>query len=156
MSPRPVDRLSIALAQLNPIVGDVAGNADKVRQARVQAANAGADLVAFPELFLAGDPPEDLVLKPAFQAACRPGGQDELVFDGSSFALNADRTIAAQLPAFSEALAVTQWERIGSGWRCATTPSGPVEEGEKADYAACVLGLRDYVNKSGFSGVVIG
>src|SRR5882724_13603854 len=71
MNPRPADRLSIALAQLNPIVGDVAGNADMVRQARAQAAAAGADLVAFPELFIAGYPPEDLVLKPAFQAACR-------------------------------------------------------------------------------------
>ena len=52
MSPRPADRLSIALAH-NPTVGDVAGNADKVRQARAQAAAAGADLVAFPELFIA-------------------------------------------------------------------------------------------------------
>src|SRR5437868_10266285 len=68
---RPADSLKIALAQLNPTVGDVAGNADKVRRARDQAAAMGADLVAFPELFIAGYPPEDLVLKPAFQAACR-------------------------------------------------------------------------------------
>ena len=68
---RPADSLKIALAQLNPTVGDVLGNADKVRRAREQAAAMGADLVAFPELFLAGYPPEDLVLKPAFQAACR-------------------------------------------------------------------------------------
>ena len=68
---RPADTLNIALAQLNPVVGDVAGNADKVRRARGEAAAAGADLVAFPELFIAGYPPEDLVLKPAFQAACR-------------------------------------------------------------------------------------
>ena len=71
MAPRPSDHLKIALAQLNPTVGDVAGNADKVRRARAQAAAEGADLVAFPELFIAGYPPEDLVLKPAFQAACR-------------------------------------------------------------------------------------
>ena len=71
MAPRPADSLNIALAQLNPTVGDVAGNADKVRRARDRAAAEGADLVAFPELFLAGYPPEDLVLKPAFQAACR-------------------------------------------------------------------------------------
>ena len=71
MDPRPADSLNIALAQLNPTVGDVAGNADKVRRARDQAAAQGADLVAFPELFIAGYPPEDLVLKPAFQAACR-------------------------------------------------------------------------------------
>ena len=64
-------RFTITLAQLNPIVGDVAGNADKARRARAEAAREGADLVAFPELFLSGYPPEDLVLKPAFQAACR-------------------------------------------------------------------------------------
>src|SRR6266851_283900 len=68
---RPVDRLTIALAQLNPLVGDCAGNADKVRRARVEAAQGGADLVMLPELFIAGYPPEDLVLKPSFQAACR-------------------------------------------------------------------------------------
>ena len=63
------DTLALALAQLNPTVGDVAGNLDKARRARAQAA--GADIVVFTELFLAGYPPEDLVLKPAFQAACR-------------------------------------------------------------------------------------
>src|SRR5437588_8409280 len=71
MSPRPSDSLAIAIAQLNPIVGDIAGNAEKARRARTEAARDGADLVAFPELFLSGYPPEDLVLKPAFQAACR-------------------------------------------------------------------------------------
>src|SRR5829696_1188728 len=71
MNARPADRLAIALAQLNPAVGDVAGNAEKVRRARATAAGQGADLVMFPELFIAGYPPEDLVLKPAFQAACR-------------------------------------------------------------------------------------
>src|SRR5438067_868177 len=71
MSPRPADRLAIAIAQLNPIVGDIAGNAEKARRARAQARGDGADLVAFPELFLSGYPPEDLVLKPAVQAACR-------------------------------------------------------------------------------------
>src|SRR6202048_3446004 len=71
MNARPADRLAIALAQLNATVGDVAGNAEKVRRARATAAGEGADLVVFPELFIAGYPPEDLVLKPAFQAACR-------------------------------------------------------------------------------------
>src|SRR5215475_10767334 len=68
---RPADRLAIALAQLNPTVGDVVGNTAKARAARATAAAHGADLVIFPELFIAGYPPEDLVLKPAFQAACR-------------------------------------------------------------------------------------
>src|SRR2546423_3926855 len=71
MNARPADSLKIALAQLNPTVGDIAGNADKVRGARDRAAAMAADLAAFPELFIAGYPPEDLVLKPAFQAACR-------------------------------------------------------------------------------------
>src|SRR5215468_7487019 len=65
------DRLAITIAQLNPIVGDVAGNADKARGARATATAAGADLVLLPELFICGYPPEDLVLKPALQAACR-------------------------------------------------------------------------------------
>src|ERR1041384_4939331 len=71
MNARPADRLAIALAQLNPTVGDVTGNTEKVRRARGVAAGQGADLVIYPELFIAGYPPEDLVLKPAFQAACR-------------------------------------------------------------------------------------
>jgi predicted amidohydrolase len=65
------DRLAIAVAQLNPIVGDVSGNLERARIARAEAARDGAEIVAFSELFIAGYPPEDLVLKPAFQAACR-------------------------------------------------------------------------------------
>ena len=294
MNARPADSLKIALAQLNPVVGDVAGNADKVRRARDQVAGQGVDVLAFPELFISGYPPEDLVLKPAFQAACRSavealarestngppllvgtpwvedgklynayvllaggaieairfkvdlpnygpfdekrvfvpgpmpgpillkgvrvgipicediwgsevveclsetggeillvpngspywrgktdhrfniavarvvesglpliylnmvGGQDELVFDGASFALHADRSIGVQLPAFTETVAVTQWRREAGGWRCVDGPIARTDESDKSDYAACVLGLRDYVNKSGFKGVVIG
>src|SRR5919197_1660332 len=61
----------ITLAQLNPTVGDVTGNAAKARAAREKAAADGADLLLLPELFVCGYPPEDLVLKPAFQSACR-------------------------------------------------------------------------------------
>ncbi len=71
MNARPTDSLAIAVAQLNPTVGDIDGNAGKARAARAQAARDGADLVAFSELFICGYPPEDLVLKPALQAACR-------------------------------------------------------------------------------------
>src|SRR3954451_948584 len=63
--------LRIALAQLNPTVGDVAGNAAKVRAARSEAAGLGADVVMFPELFLAGYPPADLARTPASEAVCR-------------------------------------------------------------------------------------
>ncbi|MBO0751193.1 MAG: NAD+ synthase, partial [Bradyrhizobiaceae bacterium] len=65
------DRFAITIAQLDATVGDIAGNAAKVRSARLASAAAGADLVVLPELFICGYPPEDLVLKPALQAACR-------------------------------------------------------------------------------------
>src|SRR6266571_5277608 len=300
MNARPTDRLAIAIGQLNPTVGDIAGNADKARRARAEAARSGADVVALPELFLSGYPPEDLVLKPAFQAACRAkveelaretasggpalligtpwfaegkvynayclldrgviaavrlkvnlpnygvfderrvfapgpppgpvnfrgvrigipicediwtewgdyedvveclaetgaelmivpngsphsrdkddvrlnlavarvtesgvpliyinqvGGQDELVFDGASFGLQADRALAFQLPPFHEVVQTLRWERSGNGWRCIDDFIVAVEAGDKADYFACMLGLRDYVSKNGFKGVVLG
>ena len=58
--------LRVALAQLNPTVGDLEGNGCKVIEWTERAREAGADLVAFPELFLTGYPPEDLLLKPSF------------------------------------------------------------------------------------------
>jgi NAD+ synthase len=69
MSQTPATRLKIALAQANPIVGDLDANIAKLRAMRVDAS--GADLIVFPELFVTGYPPEDLVLKPAFQTAAR-------------------------------------------------------------------------------------
>ena len=292
---QPADTLAIALAQLNCTVGDIDGNAAKVRRARAEAAGFGADLVMFTELFLAGYSPEDLVLKPAFQEACRAaceelaretsdggpavllglpwaedglvynafalldkgcieavrfktdlpnygvfdekrvfaagpmpgpivfkgvrigipicediwgpdpveciadtggeillvpngspyhrdksdvrlnvavarvmesglplvylnqvGGQDELVFDGGSFALNSDGSLALQMPAFCECVARTLWRRGPQGWRCTQGPRATVPEGDEADYAACVTGLRDYVDKNRFPGVVMG
>ena len=83
------------------------------------------------------------------------GGQDEVVFEGASFALNADRSLAVQLPAFRP------WSRApsgsaGKGWACVEGPREIVEEGDEADYAACVLGLRDYVENNRFPGVVLG
>jgi len=289
------DRLAITIAQLNPIVGNIAGNADKTRGARAKAAAAGADLVLLPELFICGYPPEDLVLKPALQAACRAavetlardtadggpamlvgtpwvedgklynaaalleggrvaglrfkvdlpnygvfdekrvfapgplpgpmnvrgvrigvpicediwgsepvecisetggeillvpngspyrrgviderlnvavarvreaglplvylnqvGGQDELVFEGASFVLNRDLTLAAQLPAFREDIATIGFVRTAAGWRAEAGSIASIESGDEADYAACVLGLRDYVDKNRFPGVVIG
>ena len=85
------------------------------------------------------------------------GGQDELVFDGASFALDADRRLVAQAPWFEPALLVTRWADDGDGWRFVgerqlTRPPEPLE----AIYRAMVLGLRDYVAKNGFPGVVLG
>ncbi|MFG1266026.1 NAD+ synthase [Xanthobacter aminoxidans] len=290
----PADTLLIAIAQLNPTVGDVSGNLAIARRARQTAGEAGADLVVFPELFIAGYPAEDLVLKPAFLAACQEavealaaetatgpavligapwveegrlfnsvllleegkisavrhkvdlpnygvfdekrvfaagplpgpipfkgvrlgvpicediwgpdvveclaetgaeilivpngspyrrsvyaereniavarvvesrlpllyvnqvGGQDELVFDGASFVLNADRFPALQFPGFVERVRLSCWQRFEDTWRCLGGNLVEAMEGDEADYAACVVGLRDYVNKNGFPGVVLG
>ena len=63
-------RLTIALAQLNPTVGDIDGNLALIRKARDDAAAAGADLLVLPELAIIGYPPEDLVLRPSVVDAC--------------------------------------------------------------------------------------
>ncbi|MSO76998.1 MAG: NAD+ synthase [Alphaproteobacteria bacterium] len=290
------DKLEIAIAQIDPTMGDVAGNLERIRRARAEAKALGADLVVFSELVLSGYPPEDLVLKPAFQESCRQGietlaaatgdggpamivgspwleagllynaallleggkvaatrykvdlpnygvfdekrvfqpgpmpgpmnfrgvrlgvpicediwsptvveclqetgaeiilvpngspfetdkqdqriqlavarvvetglpivyvnqvgGQDELVFDGASFVVGADRRLVAQLPAWREDVALTSWRRSGNaGWTCVAGPMAKNPEGLPAIYHAMVLGLRDYVNKNRFPGVLIG
>lgn len=293
-----VSSIKIALAQLNPVVGDMAGNVGRIRAARAEAARLGADLVVFPELFVTGYPPEDLVLRPAFQQAAldavetlartmgpgpailtgtiwpehgntrtqvynavvlldegevkavrskvelpnygvfdelrvfapgplpgpimfkgvkigvpicediwkeqvaeclaecgaeilispngspfdwpKPdlrmnvavarvtstglplvylnlvGGQDELVFDGGSFVLNADCSLPVQMPAWRESVVLTEWVRETGGWVCRPGQRERLPEGDGAAYSACVLGLRDYVDKNGFPGVVLG
>ena len=286
------DRLVIALAQLNPTLGAVQANMAKARSARLDAA--GADLILFPELFICGYPPEDLVLRPSFVAQCRaaveelagdtksgpailmgtpwaeggklynavallkdgkvetlrfkhdlpnygvfdekrvfqagpaPGpisfkgvrigvpicediwteetcetlaetgaeillvpngspfernkddvrmnlavarvtetglpmaylnqvcGQDELVFDGASFVLNADRSLALQMPMFVEEVALTEWLRGPTGWRVEPGGIARLPEAEEETWKACVLGLKDYVEKNRFPGVVLG
>nr|AGH13870.1 NAD synthetase [uncultured bacterium PGSL07] len=288
--------LRIAVAQLNPVMGDITGNLAKARAARAEAARMQADLILFTELFISGYPPEDLVLKPSFLAACEKavrdlandtadggpgviigtplsresglhnsiavldggeviaerfkvdlpnygefdekrvfqsgpmpgpvnfrgvrigipicediwgelgvaetlaesgaeillvpngspyhrakmdrrhqvvlkqvietelpmvyanqvGGQDELVFDGGSFAFNADRSLCLQMPQFAEQIVLTVWHRNNDGWRCEEGEKADLPEGLEADYSACMLGLRDYVNKNGFKDVVLG
>ncbi|WP_068115510.1 NAD+ synthase [Tropicimonas marinistellae] len=64
-------RFRLTLAQLNPTVGDLRGNAAKARDAWAQAKAAGADMVALPEMFLPGYQPQDLVMKPAFVGDCQ-------------------------------------------------------------------------------------
>jgi NAD+ synthase len=289
------DTLKLAVAQLDSVVGDIAGNLKKARDARARAAAGGADLLVLSELFIAGYPPEDLVLKPAFQDACRKaieelaadtadggpgivigtpwphqekcynavalldggkvealrykvelpnygvfdelrvfevgplpgpvgfrglrlglpicediwfeqvceclaetgaemlivpngspywqgkaevrqqvaiarivdtglplvyvnqnGGQDELVFDGGSFGLNGDRSFAFQMPQFEEAVEIVTWRKVDGVWRCAGGPNASLPGLKEANWRACVAGLRDYVNKNGFPGVVLG
>ncbi len=84
------------------------------------------------------------------------GGQDELVFDGASFILNADRSMPVQLAAWEEAIVTTQWARGADGWSCAEGPQAVLEEDLEASYLAAVWGLRDYVQKNRFPGVVLG
>ncbi|MGE0769437.1 MAG: nitrilase-related carbon-nitrogen hydrolase, partial [Hyphomicrobiaceae bacterium] len=72
----PANTLKIALAQLDPVVGDIAGNVERAVRASLDAAAKGADLIVFPELYICGYPPEDLVRKPAFAAACREAVED--------------------------------------------------------------------------------
>ncbi len=286
----------IAIAQLDPTVGDVSGNLTLARAARREAASQGADLVLFTELFISGYQPEDLVLKPAFLTACQRavedlaaetadggpgviigfprkgetgrhnsvavldggkivairdkvdlpnygefdekrvfvagpmpgpanfrgvrigipicediwgdldicetlaesgaeillcpngspfyrgkldirhqvvlrqvietglplvyaaqvGGQDEIVFDGASFGFNADRTLAFQMPQFETAVTLVEWKRTGDSWHCEACKIASIPEKEEADYRACLLGLRDYVEKNGFKSVVLG
>jgi NAD+ synthase len=80
------DRLVIALAQLNPVVGDIAGNVRRILDAWEEASRLGADIVVTPELSLSGYPPEDLVLKPFFLDAIRDavGGLAEATAKGGA------------------------------------------------------------------------
>jgi NAD+ synthase len=85
------------------------------------------------------------------------GGQDELVFDGASFVLNADKAVALALPGWQERVVVTDWTRNADGkWACAPGERVGEESRESAVYHAMMLGLRDYVNKNRFPGVVLG
>jgi NAD+ synthase len=84
------------------------------------------------------------------------GGQDELVFDGGSFVVNADESLAVRLPFWTETIAPTRWTQTPSGWTCAPQRLAPVPEEPGNTYQALVLGLRDYVNKNGFPGVLLG
>jgi len=84
------------------------------------------------------------------------GGQDELVFDGASFVLNADLSLAVQMPAWEERIAITDWTRTDKGWACEEGERARIEEDDEALYLAVVQGLRDYVEKNRFPGVVLG
>jgi NAD+ synthase len=84
------------------------------------------------------------------------GGQDELVFDGGSFVMSADGTLAGLLPFWQECQRLTRWTRAGSAFRCEGQASWVDEPRLQAIYHAMTLGLRDYVEKNRFSAVVLG
>jgi NAD+ synthase len=83
-------------------------------------------------------------------------GQDELVFDGASFVLNGDRSLACVLPSFEEALVLTEWTREAGGLVCARQALPPESDPLEDVYRCLTLGLRDYVDKNGFPGVILG
>jgi NAD+ synthase len=86
----------------------------------------------------------------------RVGGQDELVFDGSSFVTNNDGSIAVQLPDFEEAMALTNWVRTANGWRCEPAERASLSAYPEDMYRAMMVALRDYVSANGFPGVILG
>jgi NAD+ synthase len=86
----------------------------------------------------------------------RVGGQDELVFDGSSFIVHPDGERVVQLCDWEEELLVTDWERTSDGWRCSSRQCEPVDAFPEDVYRAMMLGLHDYVERNGFPGVILG
>ncbi len=87
----------------------------------------------------------------------RVGGQDEVVFDGASFVLNADGSTAHQFPDWDEIIVETQWEKNADGvWQCVPGEIHPLDDHPEDIYNAMIVGLRDYVNRNRFPGVVLG
>ena len=87
----------------------------------------------------------------------RVGGQDELVFDGCSFVLNADGSLAHKLPDWEEAERVTHWSRGSDGrWQCATGELVRWESHPADIYSAMIVALRAYVERNRFPGVILG
>jgi NAD+ synthase len=84
------------------------------------------------------------------------GGQDELVFDGASFGLGTDGSMAFEGKSFESDLVMSEWERTPGGWVAKYGDVRPLVSREEAPWRACVVGLRDYVRKNGFSSVVLG
>jgi NAD+ synthase len=86
----------------------------------------------------------------------RVGGQDELVFDGASFVVNGDGSLAVQMSDWEEQEVTTNWTRTATGWRCDRGEIAPLADHPEDIYCAMVLALRDYVNRNRFPGVVLG
>lgn len=86
----------------------------------------------------------------------RVGGQDEIVFDGASFVMNADRRIAVQFPDWEERVTLTTWFRTAKGWVCEEGHKHRLDPYPEDIYHAMQIGLADYVNRNRFPGVVLG
>jgi NAD+ synthase len=83
-------------------------------------------------------------------------GQDELVFEGASFVLNADRSLAVQMPFFEERVQLTEWRRDGERLVCAPQALPSELDPLELIYRSMMLGLADYVRKNRFPGVILG
>jgi NAD+ synthase len=86
----------------------------------------------------------------------RVGGQDELVFDGSSFVMHPDGERVVQMADWEEDFLLTDWTRGPDGWRCLTRCHHELDEFPTDIYRAMMIGLRDYVDRNGFAGVILG
>ncbi len=86
----------------------------------------------------------------------RIGGQDEIVFDGASFVMNAGGKIAVQLADWEERVVVTHWARGADGWACDKGVIELLDTDLEGIYHAMMMGLRDYVNRNKFPGIVLG
>jgi len=86
----------------------------------------------------------------------RVGGQDELVFDGASFVVNGDGSLAVQMSDWEEQEVTTHWTKTAKGWRCDRGEIAALAQHPEDIYCAMVLALRDYVNRNRFPGVVLG
>ncbi|HUG45488.1 MAG TPA: NAD+ synthase [Sphingomicrobium sp.] len=86
----------------------------------------------------------------------RVGGQDEIVFDGSSFVMHPDGEVVVQMPDWEESLLLTDWSKGPDGWSCATRDLHELDSCPEDIYHAMMLGLSDYVGRNNFPGVILG
>ena len=86
----------------------------------------------------------------------RVGGQDELAFDGSSFIMHPDGEIVVQMADWDEDFLLTDWVRGPDGWRCETRVEHELDSFPADVYRAMMVALRDYVERNGFPGVILG
>ncbi len=84
------------------------------------------------------------------------GGQDELVYDGASFAVEPGGRLVLQGKSWESELVISNWARGDDGWRCTDPHVAGLTSVDETPWRACVLGLRDYVQKNGFKNVVLG
>ncbi|MCF6326316.1 MAG: NAD+ synthase [Devosiaceae bacterium] len=84
------------------------------------------------------------------------GGQDELVFDGASFAFDGEQKLVFQGKSFESELLFSEWKKTNGKWQCTNGQNTNLVSVDEAPWRACVLGLRDYIHKNGFSSVVLG